>query len=91
MNRILIALATALILIQPLFVIAAPADPDRRSERVEFAKGENSAVIKGQVKCYRYVDYQVRAGAGRQFFAPRCQCGISTRPSSASRLPSACQ
>ena len=65
MNRILIALATALILIQPLFVIAAPADPDRRSERVEFAKGENSAVIKGQVKGYRYVDYQVRAGAGQ--------------------------
>lgn len=65
MNRILIALATALILIQPLFVIAAPADPERRSERVEFAKGENSAVIKGQVKGYRYVDYQVRAGAGQ--------------------------
>jgi hypothetical protein len=65
MNRILTAVVAALTLVQPAFVIAATPDPDRRSERVQFAKGASSTVIKGKVKGYRYVDYQVRAGAGQ--------------------------
>ena len=38
---------------------------DGRSERVRFAKGASSAVIKGQVRAYHYVDYLVHAGAGQ--------------------------
>jgi len=38
---------------------------DQKTETIQFAKGATSTVIKGQVKGYRYVDYQVRAGAGQ--------------------------
>ena len=64
MKRLLTVLAAALLFL--LSVVGnASADPDRRSERVHFAKGATSTVIKGQVKGYRYIDYQVRAGAGQ--------------------------
>jgi hypothetical protein len=43
----------------------ASADPNRRSEPVQFTKGISSTVIKGQIKGDHYVDYQVRAGAGQ--------------------------
>ncbi|MGA8880480.1 MAG: hypothetical protein WCC44_05435 [Azonexus sp.] len=65
MKAILAGIATLLLLAQPLTGAATSADPDRRSEAVHFAKGATSTVIKGQVKGYRYVDYQVRAGAGQ--------------------------
>ncbi len=65
MNRIPAAIATTWFLVQPVVGAAASADPDRRTERVYFAKGATSTVIKGQIKGYHYIDYQVRAGAGQ--------------------------
>ena len=65
MNRVLLVVAVALLLVQPVVGTAVAADPERRSERVQFAKGATSAVIKGQIKGYHYVDYQLRAGAGQ--------------------------
>ncbi|MFZ1900567.1 MAG: hypothetical protein WAU35_08730, partial [Azonexus sp.] len=65
MDRILAVIAAALLLLQPFAAATASADPERRSERVHFAKGATSTVIKGQVKGYHYVDYQLRAGAGQ--------------------------
>ncbi|MGB8148688.1 MAG: hypothetical protein WCF00_09925, partial [Azonexus sp.] len=65
MKAILAGIATLLLLAQPLTGAATSADPDRRSEAVHFAKGATSTVIKGQVKGYHYVDYQIRAGAGQ--------------------------
>ena len=41
------------------------AETGIRTERVKFAKGATSAVIKGQVKGSGDVDYLVRAGAGQ--------------------------
>ena len=41
------------------------AETGIRTERVKFAKGATSAVIKGQVKGSEDVDYLVRAGAGQ--------------------------
>jgi len=65
MSRILIAIAAVLMVVQPAVGVAATSDPDRRTERVLFAKAETSAVIRGRVKGYHFVDYQVRAGAGQ--------------------------
>ena len=63
MNGFVKAVLVASLLVSP--ALAATADPDRRSERVRFATGTSSTVIKGQIRGYRYVDYQVRAGAGQ--------------------------
>ncbi len=65
MNKIASAIVVTLLLAQLVASTTASADPERRSERVHFAKGATSTVIKGQIKGYRYVDYQVRAGAGQ--------------------------
>ena len=65
MNRVLALIATGLLLVQTVVGDAAAAESDGRTERVHFAKGATSTVIKGQIKGYRYVDYQVRAGAGQ--------------------------
>ena len=64
MKRLLTVLAAALLFLLSV-VGTASADPDRRSERVHFAKGATSTVVKGQVKGDHYIDYQVRAGAGQ--------------------------
>ena len=63
MFRRVTGIAVALMLVQPVAGYAIA--PDASSERVQFAKGATSTVIKGQVKGYRYIDYQVRAGAGQ--------------------------
>ena len=65
MSRILIVIAAVLMVMLTAVSIAATADSDARTERVHFAKGNTSTVIKGQIKGYRYVDYQIRAGAGQ--------------------------
>jgi hypothetical protein len=65
MDKILPAIVAALLVFLPVASSAASADPDRRSDRVHFAKGATSTVIKGQVKGYQYVDYRLRAGAGQ--------------------------
>jgi len=64
MKRLLTVLAAALLFLLSV-VGTASADPDRRSERVHFAKGATSTVVKGQVKGDHYIDYRVRAGAGQ--------------------------
>lgn len=65
MKRVIVTIAAALILAQPLVASAAPGDPDRRSELVHFTKGASSTVVKGRIKGYRYIDYVVRAAAGQ--------------------------
>ncbi|MBL8421024.1 MAG: hypothetical protein JNK92_10340 [Dechloromonas sp.] len=65
MDRIFATIAAALLLLQPVAAATGSGDPERRSERVHFAKGATATVIKGQIKGYQYVDYRLRAGAGQ--------------------------
>ena len=58
MSRLLLAISIAVLAVQ------AHAE-DGRSERVRFAGGASSTVIKGKIQGYHYVDYLVRAGAGQ--------------------------
>jgi hypothetical protein len=51
--------------VHPLICGAVIADPDRRTQSIHFTKGTTSTAIKGQIRGYRYIDYQVRAGAGQ--------------------------
>jgi hypothetical protein len=62
MKRLLAAAAT-LVLLPAVTAGAQPAAP--RQERVTFAKGATSAVVKGQLKGGADVDYLVRAAAGQ--------------------------
>ena len=61
-NVVAAVAAAALVL-----AVAGPvsADAGIRSEKVQFAKGASSAVIKGQLKGDATVDYTVRAAAGQ--------------------------
>ena len=45
--------------------VTADAQTGIRTERVQFAAGASSAVIKGQLKGDETIDYQVRAAAGQ--------------------------
>ena len=63
MKNLLAAASLAAILLQTAFTAAA--DAGIRQERVQFAKGATSAVIKGRLKGDSDVDYLVRAGAGQ--------------------------
>ena len=58
-----VAIFLILQLVQPLAATAAGAGI--RQERVQFAKGDTSAVVKGHLKGDSDVDYLVRAGAGQ--------------------------
>jgi hypothetical protein len=60
----LVAATTILVLAQ-FFSGTAVADAGIRQEKVQFAKGASSAVIKGQLKGDAMVDYLVRAAAGQ--------------------------
>jgi hypothetical protein len=62
MNKMI---TTALILLLSIAGGANAAAPEARSERVDFASGATSRVIKGQVKGFAYVDYPLHAGAGQ--------------------------
>ncbi|MGB7501669.1 MAG: hypothetical protein WBM25_04660 [Azonexus sp.] len=64
MNKALLVVAVALLLVPPVVAPAAVADLGR-TEYVQFARGAISTVIKGQVKGDHYIDYQVRASAGQ--------------------------
>ncbi|MEI8593686.1 hypothetical protein [Photobacterium sp. Hal280] len=48
-----------------MFSVAAVAD-DIRTERVQFQKGTNGAVIEGSIKGYEVVDYVLNAKEGQQ-------------------------
>jgi hypothetical protein len=61
--RPVLAAAAALVLAVPVTAGAQPAPP--RQERVSFAKGATSAVVKGQLKGDADVDYLVGAAAGQ--------------------------
>jgi hypothetical protein len=65
MKAIITAIAAVLILNSPAASYAVAETQDGRNERVHFAKGATSTVIKGQIKGDRDIDYQVRAGAGQ--------------------------
>jgi hypothetical protein len=60
----LVAATMVLVLVQPVMGTAV-ADAGIRQEKVQFAKGASSAVIKGQLKGDAMVDYLVRAAAGQ--------------------------
>ena len=60
----LVAATMFMVLAQPVMG-AAVADAGIRQEKVQFAKGASSAVIKGQLKGDAMVDYVVRAAAGQ--------------------------
>jgi hypothetical protein len=64
MKFIVAATAVAITFTQALVGTAA-ADAGIRQEKVQFAKGASSAVIKGQLKGDETVDYIVRAAAGQ--------------------------
>ncbi|MGV0976634.1 MAG: hypothetical protein ACOYBO_11975 [Azonexus sp.] len=64
MNKALLVVAVALLLVPPVVAPAAVADLGR-TEYVQFARGAISTVIKGQVKGDHYIDYQVRVSAGQ--------------------------
>jgi len=65
MNKPRPLIATALILLLSVAASANAAAPDARIERVDFASGATSRVIKGQIKGDHYVDYALRGGAGQ--------------------------
>lgn len=48
-----------------LFVGSVMAADDIRTERVQFKKGESSAVVEGKIKGYDTVDYVLGAKAGQ--------------------------
>lgn len=64
MKFIVAATAVAITFAQTLVGTAA-ADAGIRQEKVQFARGASSAVIKGQIKGDTTVDYVVRAAAGQ--------------------------
>jgi len=57
--------ATMILVLAQSFAGTAVADAGIRQEKVQFAKGASSAVIKGQLKGDAMVDYLVRAAAGQ--------------------------
>jgi len=59
------ATVAAFILVHVLLSPVGAAGPEIRSERVRFAEGASSAVIKGQLQGAAGVDYIVRASAGQ--------------------------
>ncbi|MCX7053564.1 MAG: hypothetical protein NTU56_05055, partial [Proteobacteria bacterium] len=57
--------ATMVLVLAQSVMGTAVADAGIRQEKVQFAKGASSAVIKGQLKGDAMVDYVVRAAAGQ--------------------------
>jgi len=49
--------------------LATTAAAENRSERLRFARGTSSAVVRGEVRGYDYVDYLVGARAGQRMTA----------------------
>lgn len=48
-----------------MFGLAAHADDGTRTQRVQFAKGANSATVEGTIKGYQTVDYVLHASQGQ--------------------------
>ena len=65
MAKMISVTAGALVLGHPLFSAGTGAAPESCNERVRFAKGATSAVIKGQLRGDSDVNYLVNAGAGQ--------------------------
>lgn len=60
----------AFVLLTLLGVLVTPcsmalAGDERTVTEIRFAPGHSSAVLKGRIEGYHYVDYEVRAGAGQ--------------------------
>jgi hypothetical protein len=62
--RLLIS-AAAIVLVPLIAGAVGAAAPGTRTERVQFAKGESSATLRGRLEGDAMVDYVVRAGAGQ--------------------------
>lgn len=65
MDRILKRVAIALMLVALSPMTHAASDQERSVQEIRFEQGRTSTVIKGSIKGYHYVDYQLRAGAGQ--------------------------
>lgn len=65
MNRIGLVSTVSLYVLLFCSISDVFAKDEIRTERVQFAKGATSAVIKGRLKGYSGVDYLVRGGAGQ--------------------------
>jgi hypothetical protein len=65
MHVLQVAASLLVLLALPLAPTAAAAGAGIRQERVQFAKGATSAVVKGRLKGDSDVDYLVHAGAGQ--------------------------
>jgi hypothetical protein len=65
MKKLFVSIALVSMLLLCVVVTLRAAEAGIRTERVKFATGATSAVIKGQVKGSGDVDYLVRAGAGQ--------------------------
>lgn len=68
------ASAPTLILLAGLILAFAPghpraADAERTVKDVRFAKGASSAVMRGRIVGYQYVDYRLKVGAGQRLEA----------------------
>lgn len=59
-----VLITPSLVLVEPLTSLAQTANTIR-TQRVEIARGSNSAVIEGSIRGYETVDYIVRANAGQ--------------------------
>jgi hypothetical protein len=55
----------SVILCAAVLSVSVPVDAAPRTERVAFAKGASSKVIKGSIKGYDYVDYVIGARGGQ--------------------------
>jgi hypothetical protein len=61
--------STLLIAAALVATLSTSASAGNREERVRFARGASSAVIRGEVRGYDYVDYLVGARAGQHLTA----------------------
>lgn len=67
-----------------LSAMVMAASNERAVKRVQFPQGEREVTIRGSIKSYNYIDYQLRAGAGQTM---RISLKASNRASYFNLLP----
>jgi hypothetical protein len=66
MSRTFVSIVSAaLLVVQPIVVPVAIAQPAIRTEQVKFRPNASSTLIQGQLKGDQTIDYKLRAGAGQ--------------------------
>jgi hypothetical protein len=63
-----LAVCAVAVLLLGATMISAQTD-DIRKEKIQFAKGASSAIVKGTIKGYKGVDYELQAKAGQTMTA----------------------